>query len=726
MFEADIGANSNQYTITSADVGKKINIEVSFTDLSNYDEGPLLSEAYPHGDVVIATIEDDLLVSNIGHPTQETVQAATKVGQVFATGTNPNGYEITSVTVSGNTAPVTICRFETNHSSEPSSSCQDNPSPENPSHLLRNWSYAIVIDPNTVGVTEINEADQTSLPNWSIKGTYQVQNQHGEWNSSNSNRAIRIKLRGNPASPFNRLGQLTATPADRQITLNWRTWTPNNNNVIQNIQYRVKQVEETWNPDWTDIRGSNDTTEAHTIRNLTNGVAHTIELRAVFDQDGQAVYSGSASINATPRGRQTAPSALVASTAGDSGVTLSWADPIDSTLTGYQYRHRNTSDNGWNPDWTTIRGSNADTTSHPLTRLRKNLRYTFEVRTIRDTNQGPAASSSVTPRGPMPRLRNLMAAADDQEATLSWDNPGDHGITGYQYRHRTTSESVWNPDWTRIPSSNANTASFRVRPLVNLTAYTFEVRTMRGLEEGRASSTSATTPDGPATIPNEPTSLRVRQWEQGFSASWTRPTEPDERAPVTSYRIRHRQIGTSSWQNVTADDCCATTVTGLTNRRHYEVEVAAVNRLGASPWAGPVNVTPQPPYEEPPGPTGNAALSLGTLGPNWTTPDSGNDLGGSCTGLRSFRIIWSGPDEHARGADEWAAHISTSGGAGEVTHAFRPSPGERDYYELNGTVSFQGTGTVSLKLRGRFGQTWGTWSPTGSLYCYTAEKPSRN
>ena len=41
VFEADIGANSNQYTLTSADVGKKINVEVRFTDLSNYDEGPL-------------------------------------------------------------------------------------------------------------------------------------------------------------------------------------------------------------------------------------------------------------------------------------------------------------------------------------------------------------------------------------------------------------------------------------------------------------------------------------------------------------------------------------------------------------------------------------------------------------------------------------------------------------------------------------------------------------
>ena len=192
-----------------------------------------------------------------------------------------------------------------------------------------------------VGVTEIDdEEDQTSLPHWSIKGTYQVQNQPGEWHSSNSNRAIRIELRGKPASPFSRLEQLIATPADRQITLNWRSWTPNNNNVMRNIQYRAKQAGETWNPDWTDIPDSNDATETHTIRNLTNGVAHTIEIRAVFDQDGQTIYSGSASINATPRGRQTAPSTLVASTAGDGDVTLSWSDPADSTLTGYQYRHR--------------------------------------------------------------------------------------------------------------------------------------------------------------------------------------------------------------------------------------------------------------------------------------------------------------------------------------------------------------------------------------------------
>ena len=718
VFEADIGTNSNQYTLTSADVGKKINLEVTFTDLGNYDEGPLLSEAYPHGTVVITTIEDDLLVSNIGHPTQETVQAATKVGQVFATGTNPNGYEITSVTVSGNTAPVTICRFETNHSSSPSSSCQDNPSTDNPSHLLRNWSYAIVIDPNTVGVTEINEADQTSLPNWSIKGTYQVQNQQGEWNSSNSNRAIRIKLRGNPASPFSRLGQLTATPADQQVTLGWQNWLPDNNDVIQKIQYRVKQANQPWNPDWTDIRGSNDATEAHTIRNLTNGVAHTFELRAVFDQNGQTVYSGSASINATPRGHQTAPRALVASTAGDSGVTLSWSDPVDSTLTGYQYRHRNTSDAGWNPDWTAIRGSNADTTSQTLTGLRKNLRYTFEVRTIRETEQGPAASSSVTPRGTMPRLQNLGATADDHQVSLSWSNPGDHGITSYQYRHQAATESQWNPDWTAIPSSNGNTTSYTVRNLTNLTSYTLAVRALRGLEEGPSSSTSATTPGGPATVPDAPRDLVTREQDQGFTVSWRTPAHKDARAPVTSYRVRYRQIGTTSWQNasVTSDNCCSTTITGLRNRHHYEVQVSAVNRLGASESIGPINVTPQAPATEPPPPPGDANLNLGQIGQGWTTTGN-NTLFNSCTETKSFQIIWNGPDDHSRRADQWAAHINTKGGAGVVSYIFSRSPGQQEYYEMNGTVDHQGAGNTTIHVRGRFGQTWGTWSKV-TLYCF--------
>ena len=73
-----------------------------------------------------------------------------------------------------------------------------------------------------------------------------------------------------------------------------------------------------------------------------------------------------------------------------------------------------------------------------------------------------------------------------------------------------------------------------------------------------------------------------------------------------------------------------------------------------------------------------------------------------------------------------------------VTHGFREIPiryqeGDEDsepqhsgYYEMYGTVNFEGNGSLSVNVRGRFGEIWGTWSPTGSLYCNTTEKPSSN
>ena len=49
VFEADIGVNSSRYTLTPSDLGKKLQVEVSYTDQSNYSEGPLASEIYPPG-----------------------------------------------------------------------------------------------------------------------------------------------------------------------------------------------------------------------------------------------------------------------------------------------------------------------------------------------------------------------------------------------------------------------------------------------------------------------------------------------------------------------------------------------------------------------------------------------------------------------------------------------------------------------------------------------------
>ena len=272
-----------------------------------------------------------------------------------------------------------------------------------------------------------------------------------------------------------------------------------------------------------------------------------------------------------------------------------------------------------------------------------------------------------------------------------------------------------------------------MRNLANRAAYTFQMRAVRG-NQPTTTSTASATPEGPPTASLAPTHVRAEGQDQRITVRWHIPPAPDDRAPVTSYKVSYRLVGTSSWQNVTRandDRSALQEINNLTNRNHYEVQVAAVNHVGTGQWAS-VKATPQAPHANPPDPIGAPSLSLlsssrARLGLYWEISRTDNTLwGDSCTGLRSFRIIWDGPNGRDKRANEWAAHINTKRGSGVVDYSFRETPGDSGNYEMHGAMSFQGEGCVSINVRGRFGQTWGTWSHTGTLHCYTAEKPSRN
>ena len=234
----------------------------------------------------------------------------------------------------------------------------------------------------------------------------------------------------------------------------------------------------------------------------------------------------------------------------------------------------------------------------------------------------------------------------------------------------------------------------------------------------------ATTPEGTPTVPPAPTSLTTYGEDQSLNVMWEIPAGEDARAPVTSYRMRYRQVGASSWRNVSRANDGLTLwedITGLTNRRAYEVQVAAVSRMGTGAWAS-VKGTPQAPYAPPPGLKDDEAFDGGRLRIYWLAPDADqtNVLHReSCTGSEGFRVFWTGPDDDTR-ADKWAVHINTRRGAGEVSYNFADSSGT----SMNGTVNFEGDSALSLSVRGRFGSTWGTWSPPVSLYCHEPGAPA--
>ena len=127
-----------------------------------------------------------------------------------------------------------------------------------------------------------------------------------------------------------------------------------------------------------------------TVRNLTNGTAYIVQVRAVNNQgDGAA-----GTVIGTPTGQ---PHSLpvVTVTAGDGHLMLTWTAPNDggSPISSYEYRVRPSNGPTWNPDWTRAGGVSAR--SFKVTGLTNDTAYTVEVRAV---NGGGTATG--TPVGP--------------------------------------------------------------------------------------------------------------------------------------------------------------------------------------------------------------------------------------------------------------------------------------------------------------------------------------
>ena len=96
-----------------------------------------------------------------------------------------------------------------------------------------------------------------------------------------------------PSPPRN----LTATPGDRQVTLQWREPASDGGSPITRYDYQVDDEQ------WVSTGG---TATRHVVRNLVNGTSYTFRVRAVntVSEDSPSSESVSASDNATPTARE--------------------------------------------------------------------------------------------------------------------------------------------------------------------------------------------------------------------------------------------------------------------------------------------------------------------------------------------------------------------------------------------------------------------------------------
>ena len=348
-----------------------------------------------------------------------------------------------------------------------------------------------------------------------------------------------------PAAPLPRITGLATLASNGTVLL---SWTDPNNDDITKYQYRQGTgTTVTWG-EWTDMPGDNVFSGGgivtYSVTGLTNGTEYSFQVRAVV---GEMLGEPSDIATETPAILPAKPSGLSAA-AGDTKVDLSWTNPLNNAITKYQVQWGTTT-NGVNTfgNWMDIAGSGASTTSHTVTGLTNGTAYNFRIRAFVGTAPGTTSDVvSATPVPPPAAPMGLTATGGNQQVVLSWTNPNNASITGYQYQQRTAGSNTWG-SLTTISDSNATTTTHTVTGLTNYTEYEFRLRVVNPAGGTNSGAVSAT--PRPANAPGAPTDFTAVAGPGGgqVTLSWTRPSGTITRQ---EYRVRSPGGNWPGWTNM--------------------------------------------------------------------------------------------------------------------------------------------------------------------------------
>ena len=298
-------------------------------------------------------------------------------------------------------------------------------------------------------------------------------------------------------------GGLNARASHQQVELSWND--PDNSD-IDSYQYRVSDDGGgTWDPDWTEIDGSDASTTGLTLTDLGDLTAYTFEVRAVV----QGTAGAAASDTATTLAEAASNNADLADLSVE-GITVASFDkdtlsyevvvvlPSASLVTIETSTAIAEARVGYSPVAT-----DADTTSagHQVTLpIKTPTTYTIKV-----TSAGGSVTKEYTieiTRYTLPGAPGgLDAQASYRQVELSWNDPSNSDIDSYQYRVSDDGGNTWDPDWTEIEGSDDSTTGLTLSDLNHRKEYTFGVRAVVQGTAGAAASDTAT--PAATTVPHD-------------------------------------------------------------------------------------------------------------------------------------------------------------------------------------------------------------------------------
>ena len=459
-------------------------------------------------------------------------------------------------------------------------------------------------------------------------------------------------------------------------------------------------------------------------------------------RNGVPAFTNSSGVAAVAPG---APTSLIATASGTTRINLSWNAPADNggrTISGYKIEWSAAGSDPWTILVATT-GSAATTYSN--TGLTAGTTRHYRVSAINSVGTGTASNTDSATTS-----TRVSTPPTSQNSTVTTNEDTDYTFTttNFPFSDTDTGDTLMNVKITELPATGKGTLTLDTTAITTtdlpktVTKADLDANKLKysppadengsryasfkfKVNDGSADSASAYTMTINVTPVNDaatgtPSITGNSKVGNTLTASTSDIIDVEGLPSSFTYQWKRFAADGTTFEANIGTNSRTYTLTSSEEGKKVKVEVSFTDDGGtregplvssAFPSSGTVTV-----------PTSDS-LNVGGLGVYWHDrhENGGNQLRmDSCTGVKVFQVIWDGPDGNRR-ADEWAAEITAPGGSRALIQNFRETPGNPGYFELDGRMLLAGPDTISIRVRGRFGSTWGTWSPTASLYCIEIE-----
>ena len=453
-----------------------------------------------------------------------------------------------------------------------------------------------------------------------------------------------------------------------RVTVSW-TAPANTGPAITDYDVRYRQGTS---GDWTEVldhtgtdSNTDDTATKATLEDLTPSKSYQVQVRAT-NAEGMGGWSaaGTATTPAATTPDAPAAPAVLGTPGSETSLDVSWDAPYDggSTITGYDIQYRTAAAGGAAAgSWTDHPHSGTGRTA-TIGSLTMGTRYEVQVRATNGRGTGGWSASGSGVAGGLAftspgafevkeheravgrvRVRDQAAERDLDACRRHGDSLRVAGADGALFGIACSGELSFTeaPDFENPQGGTSDDSN----------TYTLTVTANSGSEANRRTATqtltvTVTNVDAPGAPENAGVTAASREslevhWEPPGSDGGDAVTRYEKRYSPPGPGLRGRGSTSERYSvfpfrlnaNNRDDERFASFLTNLAAETDYTVWVRAVNREGAGPWAGPLQVETAVDAPEVPEPV-LEALSATSLRVSWAKPVEGRSP------ITGYNLVW--------------------------------------------------------------------------------------